>query len=121
MVDLIISFPLVRMRLTRQARPMHASQAPNVSIIIIRGASEGLFFLRSRGRERIRVRIMVSRARRDISRCFRWIDIVSREDIDAKDRKVMGVRDIARRRGAILRFTRPMLFLSYLSSRDKIN
>ena len=87
-----MSFPLVRIRLTKQDRPSAASQAPNLRRMRIDEISEGLFFKDIRGMARHIERIIASSARRDISRCFRWIVMVKRATILATgSRQIIGV------------------------------
>lgn len=69
--DLIRSLPFIRIRFTKQARPIQASHAPNVSRIRRDIVSLGLFFERRGGIVSITVRITASKARRAISRCLR--------------------------------------------------
>lgn len=71
MVDFNISFPLVRIRITKHDRPKAASQAPNLRRVRIEMVSEGLFFDVIRGIIRHKDRIIASSAKRDMSRCFR--------------------------------------------------
>lgn len=70
-MDFSISFPLVRIILTRHERPRAASQAPNLRRTRMDTMSEGLFFDEISGIARHRERIMASSARSDIRRCFR--------------------------------------------------
>lgn len=66
-----MSFPLVRIRITKHERPRAASHAPNLSRVRIEMISEGLFFDDIIGIAKHSERIIASRAKRDMSRCFR--------------------------------------------------
>lgn len=105
-----MSLPFMRRRPTRQARPTQASHAPNVSRMRMRVVSAGLFFLSSMGMVRISVRIVASRARRAMSRCFRWVVMARSVVIEAKGRIEVRGKDIAKRLLITnLRLTRPAL------------
>lgn len=70
-MDLSISFPLVRIRITKHESPRAASQAPNLSRVKIEMISEGLFFDVIIGIVKHSERIIASSARSDMRRCFR--------------------------------------------------
>lgn len=70
-MDFNISFPLVRISITKQDRPRAASHAPNLNRIRIEIMSEGLSFDVMRGIAKQSDKIIASSAKRDIRRCFR--------------------------------------------------
>lgn len=69
--DLIKSFPFDRIRLTKQASPNLASQAPKVRSLNSKEVSVELILKITEGMYRERHRIIISIVRRAIRRCFR--------------------------------------------------
>lgn len=111
-----MSLPLNRTRLIRHARPREASQAPKVRRTSIVEMSEVLFFDIIIAIAVTMERIMASRARRAIRRCFRCRDIVSRAESPEIGRRKVIVVSITRRWVSNLRLTRSALYgLSYSS------
>ena len=115
-----MSFPLVRVSLTRQESPMAASQAPKVSSTSMVTMSDGFSFDEATGIVSDRDKIIASRASRDIRRCLRWRVILRRAIILATGRRqVMGI-SIAKRRDPIVGLQdHCFLDLSYFSWHQK--
>ena len=65
------SFPSARDKETKQARPKLASHAPKVRTTRARISSEGLSSIIKAVSINVRVRIIASKARRAIKRCWR--------------------------------------------------
>jgi len=86
----------VRVIFTRQARPKAASQAPKVKIIMVRKRLLPDVKLEDNIIRSIRLRIILSRARRVMSKWVRWVTIVSKAVMVQKGIKDTGikVRDI---------------------------
>lgn len=94
--DLIRSFPLVRIRLTRQARPKLASEAPKVSRFNNMGVSIEFVLDRADGMNKQRHRIIISIVNRAIRRCFRCMVIVRIDVVILIGRRAIKDVDIAK-------------------------
>ena len=97
-----MSFPLNRTMLIRHARPKEASDAPNVSTIRIIIILEGETLMSVEAIIRVIERIMASRDRRAMSRCFRCRTMVKMVIRVVTGRRKVSGRDIAKGQGASL-------------------
>ena len=116
-----MSDPKERVIEVSSARPRLASQAPKVRMVIrineLARSSADIRIVKNK----VMVKIIPSRAKRAIRRCFRWRDKVTIVVIVARGRIWIRDRGISRRGGPNLRLTRPTLVFSFCDNQGAGN